>query len=1160
MSLPDFQCTIEDNRGILIAIHPLQCGRNVAPSSLWTSIIDAVSYYQQLCFENTPREVHFRYQTRQSVKLERTDLQVFRRVFGLICIAVADPTVDQDTQKRDLLDSYAKYLTQYEQSVLESRCLVFRSEDGSKPVPAANGKHTVDGASHSTHKAGKPAEHIQFSNGFTDKGRLSELLLNVRPVQKSASENNLNKPPVSPASPTFAKTYIEIVLNEFLLKTVSEVMEEYLLALFSHLEQKRPPTAPEKHEKDWKGSNPSLDKMDHSRKEGFKFELGSSAQKKRKLGWMRKTYAEWLLLAGLSYPACQHFAQAVDTLQSVKDFLQLGTALEGWAAASWCVLPAADPQLALKLTAMDDSKRRIILTKAKAASLNGYLVNGFNMNLLEQSKDRKSCLLSDAIYDKLRQAAAHYSSMELGQFEMEVSLKSARLFIFLGDKILGHKGLRQAIFVKMNNLPANSSEGIDRFLTVASVYEGIGFHRQAALFRLLAADRYVGPNISPSDFLRAYELTMMSLPSYDLALSNRTTNGRGWPELQAQVMLKLATTCRAQPEVYKRILLIILERFVEVLSSGEKEDLIRTLNELMSQSGPPKGEVLTSTPGLKLAVITLTKIPFVHEFFVLPLPVHLQPLQRPKLARGISGPFLYTPIKSASSLAAAALTADEANFMWVAKEPCAISLHLTNFLPRELKVDNLTIVTENTPFEAAKASMVLPALTNHYLPVLINGIPLEAGTLSILGYSYQVFGMENRCLLSELSHLSGRSIPKAVRVAPSLPQLKVETSLPLCDKIVEFEEPVVTTANILLYNGQRGKCTVRLSNIGKELVESLSVLVSCADEQLAERCISFDSTKLASALPIKPGAIAEVELDIWAAMSFLVKPEDPAGGPQSFQFIVRIDYSGGPGLLKDFYRLLSVAFFVEVLPSVMIRECSILADDDSEHFFLVVDFENRTDEEIEVFYPPEKKMLIIGKDRARVPALTGKIPVKPDATLQEQVRDRMAQDVQLTWKFVDKDARGHCWIGDLMWKDHEIDVVSLPPVLAKFRKDKMYLGLGCSVQVGEYFNLDVELTNRFSSPLRGGLKVDLEFREESHERNSITATSLSVHSPTVGLIGGTFDHVLDFEADQKRLLTYQIVMFVPGVFHLDVVLIYAKRRHKIGNACVITATTAKSHT
>ena len=294
---------------------------------------------------------------------------------------------------------------------------------------------------------------------------------------------------------------------------------------------------------------------------------------------------------------------------------------------------------------------------------------------------------------------------------------------------------------------------------------------------------------------------------------------------------------------------------------------------------------------------------------------------------------------------------------------------------------------------------------------------------------------------------------------------------------------------------------MKLTNIGKEPVESLSVLVSCADEQLAERCISFDSTKLAAALPIKPGKTAEVELDIWAAMSFLQKTLDPAqntlpsGGPQSFQFILRIDYSGGPGLLKNFYRLLSVAFFVDVLPSVLIRECSILADDDSDNFFLVVDFENRTDEEIEVFYPPGKKMLIVGKDRARVPALTAKIPVKPDSTVHEQVRERMARDIKLTWKFVDKDIKGHCWIGDLTWKNDEIDVISLPPVLAKFRKDKVYVGLGCSVEVGVYFNLDVELTNRFNSPLQGGLKVDLEFREETLDRHNMPTANL----PSLGI-------------------------------------------------------------
>lgn len=306
---------------------------------------------------------------------------------------------------------------------------------------------------------------------------------------------------------------------------VLQIMEDFLLALFSSVEAKRPMSVPDKADKDWKGSNPSLDRLEPVKKESFKFDLGS-AQKKKRLGGMRKIFAEWLLVAGLPYPACQYFAQAVDMLQSAKEILPLAAALEGWskqlirmdavlqksflgwAAASFCVLPAADSQLALKLTALDDPSRRIILTRTKAASLNGYLVNGFNLHVPEHAKDRKHCLTSDAIYDKLRLAASAYSQAERGDLELEVSLKLARLFIFLGDRILAHKGLRQATFVKIDGLPSDSTERIDRFLTIAQLYEDIGFRRQAALFRLLAADRYIGPGSSPASYTEALRLTV----------------------------------------------------------------------------------------------------------------------------------------------------------------------------------------------------------------------------------------------------------------------------------------------------------------------------------------------------------------------------------------------------------------------------------------------------------------------------------------------------------------------------------------------------------------------------------------------------------------------------------------------------------------------------
>ena len=139
-------------------------------------------------------------------------------------------------------------------------------------------------------------------------------------------------------------------------------MEDYLLALFSAVEAKRPVSVPDKADKDWKGSNPSLDRLEPVKKESFKFDLGS-AQKKKRLGGMRKIFAEWLLIAGLPYPACQYFAQAVDMLQSAKAILPLAAALEG---LSKKLLPELRlPRFQFNQTFL---KNRIFILKLNSAS------------------------------------------------------------------------------------------------------------------------------------------------------------------------------------------------------------------------------------------------------------------------------------------------------------------------------------------------------------------------------------------------------------------------------------------------------------------------------------------------------------------------------------------------------------------------------------------------------------------------------------------------------------------------------------------------------------------------------------------------------------------------------------------------------------------------
>ncbi|XP_055345453.1 protein brunelleschi-like [Paramacrobiotus metropolitanus] len=1153
MAYPDFKCSIEDNHGILVAVQLLQspfpshsASPAPPPSEAVKALVQSVTRFRHLSLENTPRDVHFRYHVRHSpVKPDRSDFQIHRQVFGLVCLAVADGTApDPETEKRDLLNQCNAFLAHYGDKVVEYRCFVFKTLAKSSPVRGENGSTAVDGACLSKNPKGRLSPE---GNGILNGG-LSDSL---RPVQKSFSANNMAGFPLNPGGKQ-NKTYIELPLDGKAQSAVESVMEEFLLLLFSGIEARRPTSAPDKVDKDWRGSNPSLDKLDTPKKDTFRLDLGSS-QKKRQLGWKRKCFAEWLLLAGLPYHALQNFAQAVEMLQSAKETVHLAAALEGWAAASWYVLPSSDPTLALRVAALDRSDTRIVLTRTRAASLNGYLVNAFNFNLADLPKDRKLCLNAEGIYDKLKAAAHSYAVGEMGTYEMEVSLKLARLFTFLGEKIKAHKGLRQAIFVKLEAGVNESVERIERFMTVGDLYEQLGFQRQASLFRLLAADRYLGS--SGNGIWQAFHLSVKSLSAYNLTFSTRPVTGFGWPELQAQVFQKLAITCRSQPEVYKRILLVILENFCDVLSVGEKDEILKNLMEVIEHFGPPVGDVPLGEAGMMLGVASLTKLPFVQEFVINPLPRHLQPMQRTKYERSMSGlpvDWIYRAPRASSRNST--VSSEDAGFLWVVDEPGTISLQLTNRLPKELRIQDLQILSENAGYQSTAASLILPSMSLRPFPVVIAGIPREPGVLSILGYSFSLFGMRTSCSISDLSQFHKNKPPKFVRVAPALPQIVVETSFPPYDSFVDVkEEPVVATASALLYNGQRSTCKIKVRNVGKVPVERLVVdlipLERISDVVL-ERCVSFDEAEIAALLPLAPDASAEFSLHIWAALSF-VGDSSTTAGTGSIPFFVKLEYSGGAGATEDYYRALAIAFFVDVIASVSISQWTTLAADEPEQFFLVLDFHNLTDEELEIIYPPNKKMLIVGRDQARIPALASKIPLvdigQKDAS--QLCQKYLADNVALSWKFVEREGvRGDCWIGELDWSLEKVETMSLPPVSITYclhgEEIVQPRSQGLQVAVGEVFVLELHLTNRFGSAIEG-LAAGLEIREEQEMPNPEGGVG------SVALLAGAGVWPVKLAGQERVVVAREMVMLVPGVFHCDVFFVYAQRRFKAGTYCLL---------
>lgn len=237
MNHPDFKCSIEDNSGILIVVHVIQSGKGSFPPQQWQTVMDQVTRYRQLCFENTPREISFRYQIRHScAKQDATPQQIHRRVFGLVCVAVAQPGNDAEADKREILNQYNGCMVHYGPTVLETRCIVFHSSLPENKSISGERSDATHGGTSSGHQNGIPSINRSTTGSLggangplinQSSAGLNGLLLGhdlLRPVHKSLSEANLSAATASSATATkIGKTYIEIRLQESFGDRMSQV-------------------------------------------------------------------------------------------------------------------------------------------------------------------------------------------------------------------------------------------------------------------------------------------------------------------------------------------------------------------------------------------------------------------------------------------------------------------------------------------------------------------------------------------------------------------------------------------------------------------------------------------------------------------------------------------------------------------------------------------------------------------------------------------------------------------------------------------------------------------------------------------------------------------------------------------------------------------------
>lgn len=125
-------------------------------------------------------------------------------------------------------------------------------------------------------------------------------------------------------------------------------------------------------------------------------------------------------------------------------------------------------------------------------------------------------LAPDEITAKYRDAIIYYSKYRhAGIIETEAALKAARICIEQNQNLDVAMFLQNVLYINLN---MSESEKVQRFETLTTLYQRIGYRRKAAFCQRLAAWRHIAQTNQNPDWGQSYRLMLESFPGHRLSL------------------------------------------------------------------------------------------------------------------------------------------------------------------------------------------------------------------------------------------------------------------------------------------------------------------------------------------------------------------------------------------------------------------------------------------------------------------------------------------------------------------------------------------------------------------------------------------------------------------------------------------------------------------
>lgn len=613
-------------------------------------------------------------------------------------------------------------------------------------------------------------------------------------------------------------------------------------------------------------------------------DVDSRSMKRKCLGRNKKILADLCLLSGLAQEALMHYSNSVEHFRSVNDFLWLGSAFEGICAASNAMMLG---DLIIK-----ENTRFLVIQKSN-----------INVNLTsENGEDEKlKSYLANSTEDtiaKYSECLLYYRKFSTGPVEIEAHFKFIRVLLNWKKKLETAQVIQSLLAVPQH---FNESEKLEFTTMLASIHDQLGLRRKAGFYRRRAALLYInGTNQTKSALSKAMTMLKQVSPAYGLVMNQNavaaTKDSEGWSSLQLRVLLDMLRISRKLGNKLDsvRLLCFILERYLSQLSTSDHNDLVDLLEEFSDDTEPLSNEDSKETD-----VELIRPLPIIRDFHPKRLARYLQPL-KVKVAEQ-AGPFIFSSLSKPKK--------DEEDVIWVCGDVSEVAMVVDNPLPAEIKVNNMTLLTEGMQFEAFPATLALPAQSGAF-PFMLLGTPNQPGSLKLKGYKVEVLGIVNTVLLPE---------PINVEVTPLLPILKLSSTLPRAPSASSLNpedenyQTLFTSAN--LYRGHSCSGKVILENAGKVPITKLDIKL----KKLREHNIVFDADYVKTRLPLLPEESLHLDVTIMPENSWkLFNNQD------KIEAALIISYSCEEGEVNGYMREISWVTYVKVMPSLEFSNYSIL--------------------------------------------------------------------------------------------------------------------------------------------------------------------------------------------------------------------------------------------